>query len=85
MKPIFSASTFVTAMSFDLKIATAAPPVAASLFIEMPVKLSLASMPLTAETHEWHWQIKVKHGALAKLASKERHLHLRVVIALKDG
>jgi hypothetical protein len=37
-------------------------------------------MALMMETQEWHWQINVTRGALAKLASKEPHLHLRVVI-----
>ena len=46
----------------------------------MPEKPSLASMALMMETQEWHWQIKVARGALAKLASKEPHLDLRVVI-----
>ena len=61
-------------------MATAAPPEVSSLFMEMPEKPSLASMALMMETQEWHWQIKVTRGALAKLASKEPHLDLRVVI-----
>ena len=84
MNPIFAASTFVTETFFDLKMATAAPPVASSLFMEMPEKPSLASMPLTTETQEWHWQVKVTRGAPAKLASKEPHLHLRVVIIFES-
>lgn len=66
-------------------MATAAPPETSSLFMDMPEKPSLASIAVMTETQEWHWQIKVTRGALAKLASNEPQLHLRVVIIILRG
>mmetsp|Transcript_25502 Transcript_25502/g.43233 ORF Transcript_25502/g.43233 Transcript_25502/m.43233 type:complete len:94 (-) Transcript_25502:44-325(-) len=56
----------------------AAPPDSSSHLMDVPEKPSRASMDLTTETQERHWQLKMTRGGESKVASKAPHLHFMV-------